>query len=95
MRRGMLKDMTTDCSAPAAQSLVGLVLMHPLRSVGGWAQSMDPKHNAKRMRTRLYGEKGVQIAADRALLNKHTLPVLFRMRAPGMDFSQIFNPADK
>ena len=94
-RRGMLHRMTSESSAPAANSLEGLVVMHPLRSAGGWAQSMDPKHNLKRFRTRLYGEKGVSIAAGRLSINQHSLLRLFRMWDKNKDFSQLFNPADK
>lgn len=88
--------MTTDISVndPLA-SLEELDLTHPLMSRGGWAQSMDPKHNLKRWRTRLYSEKGVQIATGRLSLNKHTLLRLFRMWDPKTDFSQQFNAADK
>lgn len=95
VRRGLLNEMTGDPSVPAAESLTGLELMHPLRSLGGWVESMDPKHNVKRWRTRLYSEKGVLIAAGRLALNRQTLLRLFTLWAPGTDFTQLFNPADK
>ena len=95
VRRGMLKDMTTDAALPVAESLAGLELMHLLQSKGGFVQSMDPKHNLKRWRTRLYSDKGVLIAAGRLSLNKSTLWRLFSMRFPNRDFSQYFNATDK
>lgn len=95
VRRGMLHEMTGDPSVSAAESLAELELMHPLRSLGGWVQSMDPKHNLKRWRTRLYSGKGVLIATGRLPLNKQALLRLFTLWAPTKDFTQLFNAADK
>lgn len=95
VRRGMLHEMTSDPLAPVVQSLAELVMMHPLRSEGSWAESMDQKHNAKRIRTRLYSEMGVLIAPDGLSLNKHSLLRLFNMWSPGTDFTRLFDVQDK